>query len=59
VDDLLATGGTAAAGVRLLRRLEAQVVGAVFLVNLPDLGGGKRLDELGIDVKALCSFDGD
>ncbi|MEO0428084.1 MAG: adenine phosphoribosyltransferase [Pseudomonadota bacterium] len=59
VDDLLATGGTATAGVKLLRRLEAEVVGAVFLVNLPDLGGEKRLIDLGVDVISLCAFDGD
>ncbi|MEM9783840.1 MAG: adenine phosphoribosyltransferase [Pseudomonadota bacterium] len=59
VDDLLATGGTATAGVKLIRRLKAEVTGAVFLVNLPDLGGDKRLEALGVDVHALCSFDGD
>ncbi|MEM7496884.1 MAG: adenine phosphoribosyltransferase [Pseudomonadota bacterium] len=59
VDDLLATGGTAMAGVKLLRRLEAEVVAAAFLVNLPDLGGEKRLQDLGVDVLSLCAFDGD
>ncbi|MEM6971530.1 MAG: adenine phosphoribosyltransferase [Pseudomonadota bacterium] len=59
VDDLLATGGTATAGVTLLRRLEAEVIAAVFLVNLPDLGGDKRLQAMGVEVHALCSFDGD
>ncbi|MEO1274433.1 MAG: adenine phosphoribosyltransferase [Pseudomonadota bacterium] len=59
VDDLLATGGTATAGVKLLRRLQAEVVAAVFLVNLPDLGGEKRLQALDVDVMSLCAFDGD
>ncbi len=43
VDDLLATGGTAEAGIRLIERLGAQVVGCAFVVDLPDLGGRKRL----------------
>lgn len=59
VDDLIATGGTAVAGVRLLRRGQADIVSAVFLVDLPDLGGSKRLRELGVDVTALVSFTGE
>ncbi|MGF1551313.1 MAG: adenine phosphoribosyltransferase [Paracoccaceae bacterium] len=59
VDDLLATGGTAAAGVTLLRRIGAEVVAASFLVDLPDLGGSKRLTEMGVDVRVLCAFEGD
>jgi adenine phosphoribosyltransferase len=59
VDDLLATGGTAAAGVKLLRRLGSEVVAASFLVDLPDLGGSKRLAEMGVDVHVLCAFEGD
>ncbi|MEM6488250.1 MAG: adenine phosphoribosyltransferase [Pseudomonadota bacterium] len=59
VDDLLATGGTAAAGVSLLRRLQAEVVGASFMVDLPDLGGAARLRALGVQVHTLCAFDGD
>ena len=58
VDDLLATGGTAEAGIRLIERLGASVVGCAFVVDLPDLGGRKRLEALGMAVHALCSFDG-
>lgn len=59
VDDLLATGGTAEAGIKLVERLGGQVAGCAFVVDLPDLGGRKRLEALGIDVHALCSFEGD
>ena len=59
VDDLLATGGTAAAGAKLIERLGGHIVAAAFVVNLPDLGGEKRLREMGIDVLTLCAFDGD
>ena len=59
VDDLIATGGTAEAGVKLLRRGRADIVSAVFLVDLPDLGGARRLRNMGVEVKALVSFEGD
>ena len=58
VDDLLATGGTAEAGIRLVERLGAEVVGCAFVVNLPELGGRIRLEALGMAVHALCAFDG-
>jgi adenine phosphoribosyltransferase len=58
VDDLLATGGTAEAGIRLIERLGAEVVGCAFVVDLPDLGGRKKLEALGMDVHALCAFEG-
>lgn len=58
VDDLLATGGTAAAGIKLCERLGAEIVGCAFIVDLPDLGGRRRLEEMGIDVHALCAFAG-
>ena len=58
VDDLLATGGTAEAGIKLIERLGAQVVGCAFVVDLPELGGRKRLEAMGMDVYALCAFDG-
>lgn len=57
VDDLLATGGTAEAGIRLIERLGAQVIGCAFVVDLPGLGGRKRLEAMGMDVYALCEFD--
>ena len=58
VDDLLATGGTAEAGIKLVERLGGQIVGCAFVVDLPELGGRKRLEALGMDVHALCTFDG-
>ena len=59
VDDLLATGGTAEAGIRLIERLGAEVVGCAFVIDLPDLGGRKRLEALGMEVHTLCEFEGD
>ncbi|WP_102108721.1 adenine phosphoribosyltransferase [Oceaniglobus roseus] len=58
VDDLLATGGTAAAGIALIERLGAEIVGCAFIVDLPELGGRKVLEEMGMDVHALCAFEG-
>ena len=59
VDDLLATGGTAEAGIKLIERLGAEVIGCAFVIDLPDLGGRQKLEGLGMDVHALCAFDGD
>jgi adenine phosphoribosyltransferase len=58
VDDLLATGGTAEAGIRLVERLGGIIVGCAFVIDLPDLGGRKRLEALGHEVHALCAFEG-
>lgn len=59
VDDLLATGGTAAAGIRLIERLGGKVTGCAFVIDLPDLGGRAHLKELGMNVHTLCAFEGD
>lgn len=59
IDDLLATGGTAEAGIKLMERVGAQVIGCAFIIDLPDLGGRNRLEKLGQTVHALCAFDGD
>ena len=59
VDDLIATGGTAAAAVKLLRKLHAEVVGAAFVIDLPDLGGAARLAKLGVECHTLMTFEGD
>jgi adenine phosphoribosyltransferase len=59
VDDLLATGGTAEAGIRLIEKLGAQVVGTAFVVDLPDLGGRAKLESMGQSVHTLCAFEGD
>ncbi len=58
VDDLIATGGTAVAATQLLRQMGAEVVSACFVIDLPDLGGRKRLEELGVDVRTLVEFAG-
>lgn len=58
VDDLIATGGTARAAVRLLRKAGAEVTQAAFVVDLPELGGADALRAEGIDVSALVAFDG-
>lgn len=59
VDDLLATGGTAAAATELLRMAGAEVTMAAFVIDLPDLGGARRLESAGVDVHALMAFEGD
>ncbi len=59
VDDLLATGGTAEAGIKLLERLGGEVVGCAFIIDLPELGGRERLETLGMDVNVLCEFEGE
>lgn len=59
VDDLIATGGTATAAVDLLRRLGAEVVAAVFVIDLPDLGGAQRLRDMGVTVRTLVQFEGE
>lgn len=57
-DDLLATGGTALAAARLLRRAGAELTEAVFLIDLPELGGGAKLREVGMEMHALMEFEG-
>ncbi len=59
VDDLLATGGTAEAGIKLIEKLGAEVIGCSFIIDLPALGGREKLESLGMDVKVLCEFEGD
>jgi adenine phosphoribosyltransferase len=58
VDDLIATGGTAEAAVQLLRRAGANIIGAAFVIDLPDLGGIQRLEKLGVNTHALVQFGG-
>ena len=58
VDDLIATGGTTAAGVELLRRAGAEVAGCSFVIELPDLGGGGVLAGLDAPYHALVRFEG-
>lgn len=58
VDDLIATGGTAGAAIRLLERAGGEIVLCAFVVDLPDLGGAAKLRALGKDVVSLVAFDG-
>jgi adenine phosphoribosyltransferase len=58
VDDLIATGGTALAAIKLLETAGAKIVGCAFIVDLPDLGGSARIRDGGYRVQALCSFEG-
>ena len=58
IDDLLATGGTVEATVKLVERLQGQVKHAAFVINLPDLGGETRLRQLGVEPFTLVDFAG-
>ena len=57
-DDLIATGGTALAAVSLLRSVGAEVIGAGFVIDLPDLGGSAALRDAGIHAHSLVEFPG-
>ncbi|QYX63187.1 adenine phosphoribosyltransferase [Shewanella putrefaciens] len=59
VDDLLATGGTIEATVKLIRQLGGEVKHAAFVISLPDLGGEVRLTALGLELVKLCEFEGE
>ncbi len=59
VDDLIATGGTAEAAVRLLTQMGAVIEAACFVIDLPDLGGRAKIEALGVPVHTLIAFDGD
>lgn len=58
VDDLIATGGTAEGAVKLLRQMGADIVAACFVIDLPELGGRRKLEALGVDVRTLIEFEG-
>ena len=58
IDDLIATGGTAEAGVKLIRRSGAEILSTAFLVELPELSGRAKLEVMGVPVLSLVSFDG-
>jgi len=58
VDDLIATGGTAFAAIKLLERAGGKVVGCCFVIDLPDLGGADRIRALGKEVTTLVTFGG-
>jgi adenine phosphoribosyltransferase len=58
IDDLIATGGTMMAGMKLLQRLGANVIEGAVIVDLPELGGSKLLRDAGLPLFTVCSFDG-
>ena len=58
IDDLIATGGTAAAGINLIRALGGNVAGCGFIINLPEIGGAAKLEAMGVEVKSLMAFEG-
>lgn len=58
VDDLIATGGTAEAAVKLLNQLKADIVAACFVIDLPELGGRQKIQNMGITVRTLVEFEG-
>ncbi len=58
VDDLIATGGTAEAAAKLVQRSGGDIVGASFIIDLPELGGMKKLAALGIKAHVLMAFEG-
>ncbi|MBX2855139.1 MAG: adenine phosphoribosyltransferase [Rhodobacteraceae bacterium] len=59
VDDLIATGGTAAAAVSLIRQLGGVIEAACFIIDLPDLGGAEKLKNMDVNVRTLVSFEGE
>lgn len=59
IDDLIATGGTAEAAVKLIRASGGTVAAACFVVDLPDLGGAERIRDMGVDVITLVAFEGE
>jgi len=59
VDDLIATGGTAEATVKLVKKMHGEIVECCFVIDLPDIGGRARLENMGQKVFTLCEFEGE
>mgnify|MGYP000100083476 FL=1 len=59
VDDLIATGGTVEAAVKLVKRMQGEIVECCFIIDLPDIGGRARLEKKGQKVFTLCEFEGE
>lgn len=59
LDDLIATGGTALAAIELIEKAGASAIGCAFVIDLPDLGGAKRIEERGVPVFKLVDFEGE
>lgn len=58
IDDLIATGGTAEAAIKLLLRTKCKIIGAAFVIDLPDLGGAERIEALDVPVTSLVAYSG-
>ncbi|MEM9278935.1 MAG: adenine phosphoribosyltransferase [Pseudomonadota bacterium] len=58
VDDLIATGGTAEAAIKLLNQFGVEIVAACFVIDLPELGGRNRVQDMGVPVRTLVEFEG-
>lgn len=59
VDDLIATGGTASAAIDLIHRTGGELIAACFVIDLPELGGCKKLQDKGVKTHTLIEFDGE
>ncbi len=59
IDDLIATGGTAEAAIKLIRQEKARVVESCFIIDLPDLKGSQRINNMGCPCYSLCQFEGE
>ena len=58
VDDLIATGGTAIAGINLVKAIGGNVAGCGFIIDLPDIGGAEKIAKMGVTVRSLIEFEG-
>jgi len=59
VDDLIATGGTVEAAVKLVQKMKGEILECCFIIDLPDIGGSRKLESMGQNVFTLCEFEGD
>ncbi len=59
IDDLIATGGTAEAAIHVIEQAGGQIVGVAVVIDLPEVGGRKRIEALGHELLALCAFEGE
>lgn len=57
IDDLIATGGTMEAAIKLVQEMGANIIECCFVIDLPHAGGSKRLHQQGYQLYSLCSFD--
>ena len=59
VDDLIATGGTVEAAVKLVQKMKGEVLECCFIIDLPDIGGSRKLESMGQNIFSLCEFEGE